>query len=253
MKLSTRFLILVALALCWSCGAKQEQVEEEVVEEMEPDSVIVLVEGANLLPGWDEKDPIYAVDQKFSLKKNNSIKVPSIIKRQLKQAKTVETLSWQDGNGENFFGIFVQKDRKKNQTQLLAYHAADMGEGDYRILRRLLDFVEKCEFDLILDMIPGSLTVTDLDSNRYGEITFVYQLGCLSDVSPLDAKLMLLENGNKYAIRGTTSIKNGGEVMQGEKKPSTNFEEAPEALQTYANMQWDRFTDTTVYYWKQDL
>lgn len=241
------WLLACGLALLLGACKGEEKAPEEANELAVPTTP---EEGANLLPGWDKKVPHFAVEQDFSPKKEASIKVPSIVRKQLDGGKAIETTAWQDGNGDNYFGIFLQKDKEKDQTQLLAFHAADLGRARYRVLRRLEDFVEECEFDLVLDMIPGSLTVTDLDSNRYGEVTFVYQLGCVSDVSPLTAKLMLWENGKKYAIRGETSIKTGGKPMGGEKQPSSNFAEAPQALQTYAQMQWDRFTDTTVYYWK---
>lgn len=208
------------------------------------------IEGSNLLPGWDKEVIQYAVEQDFSLRREAVEKVPSIIRDQLGDGKELKTVSWDDGNGNNFFGIFWEEKKADNKVELSAYHAADMGGKNFKVLRKLIDFVEDCEFDRILDYIPGSLTVTDLDSNRYGEVTFLYQMGCVSDVSPLDAKLMLLENGEKYAIRGTTTIKMNGGVIGGKQKASQNFSEAHDALRTYAEAQWDRFTDTTVYYWQ---
>jgi hypothetical protein len=195
----------------------------------------------------------YAVEQEFQMGVFEEEKLPEMIQTYGESAELVDGAYWKDGNGENYFALYLQIEEGRGEAQtcrIRAMHVADLGGGRYMAKRRLTDFVENCEFDLIMDMIPGSLTVTDLDSNRMAEITFVYQMGCVSDVSPLSAKLMMLENGDKYAIRGETTLKMAGGLQKGKKEIDPSFEDAPVALQAYAVAQWDRFTDTTVYYWE---
>lgn len=71
-----------------------------------------------------------------------------------------------------------------------------------KTLWKARDFVERCPFDATLDVDEGSIAVTDLDHDGVGEFSFLYSLGCRSDVSPLTVKLLMYEGAAKYALRG---------------------------------------------------
>ncbi len=233
---------LLALFCLQSCA---EEKEAEVLDsEVQEDTLIVV--GRNLYEVEDQ-GPQYAVDQAFSQGDFDPGDIPPIIEKQLDGASFIKGAYWKDGNGDNYLGIYKEVDRDKDLTQLRAFHAVNLGGDKFRILKMLNDGIANCEFDLILDLIPASLTITDIDSNRYAEVIFVYQMGCISDVSPLQAKLMVLENGNKYAIRGNTSLSASDDQKA---QIDSLLNQAPIAIQTYAQAQWERFTDTTVYYWR---
>lgn len=101
------------------------------------------------------------------------------------------------------------------------------------------DFVKQCEFDLELEVLENSIEVTDLDDDGIAEVSFLYKLGCRSDVSPLDVKLLMYEGSTKYALRGQSYERVGEtEYMGGEFKP--DFGDAPPAFVDYAKARWQR-------------
>lgn len=140
---------------------------------------------------------------------------------------------WRDANGENVV-LFTKKD-----DELFVYHYSIM-EDNVKQLRRVYDFVKGCEFDLFLNFIDNSIGVTDIDQNGIGEITFAYHKDCISDVSPKGLNLLMLENGEKYIIRGTTTIDMPGELVEGSKTVDASFSKAPASFLNHANEVWDR-------------
>ncbi|TPN82164.1 M949_RS01915 family surface polysaccharide biosynthesis protein [Aquimarina algicola] len=139
---------------------------------------------------------------------------------------------WKDSKGENIV-LFSKKDH-----EIFVYHYA-IEPDSTKLIRRIYDFTEEgCEYDLFADFIDESITITDLDKNGLGEITFAYKLACISDVSPLTLKLLMLENGEKYIIRGNTLINMGNEVFGGDKNIDPSFEKASPLFLQHANKIW---------------
>ena len=139
---------------------------------------------------------------------------------------------WQDLNGENIV-LFTKKN-----FELYVYHYA-IKNGNVKKLREVYDIEADCEYDLSLDFIMNSIVVTDLDQNNYGEITFAYYKACRSDVSGATMKLLTLENGEKYIIRGTTTMPG---YYEGQKNIDPSFYSAPKIFLTYANQVWQAFS-----------
>lgn len=101
------------------------------------------------------------------------------------------------------------------------------------------DFVKQCEFDLELEFLDNSIEVTDLDDDGIAEVSFLYKLGCRSDVSPLEVKLLMYEGKTKYALRGESYERVGEtEYMGGTFKP--DFGDAPPAFLEFAKAKWQR-------------
>ena len=146
--------------------------------------------------------------------------------------KIINKRVWQDANGENIV-LFTRK-----KDELFVYHYT-VNSGKAKELRKVYDFEKDCKYDLFLDFIDNSIKVTDLDNNNFGELTFAYKKACISDVSPKDLKLIMLENGNKFIIRGTTSIDKPGIKAEGSKKVDTSFNNAPATFLSYADNIWD--------------
>ena len=148
-----------------------------------------------------------------------------------RDGKIVHKRFWQDSNGENIV-LFTRK-----KDELFIYHYTI--NSDYvKELRKVYDFEKNCDFDMTLEFIENSIGVTDLDNNNFGEITFAYKKACISDVSPMDLKLLMLENGNKFIIRGTTSIDKPGIKVDGSKNIDASFNNAPASFLSHANKIW---------------
>jgi hypothetical protein len=164
---------------------------------------------------------------------------------------------WLDNNGENLLllcetGSFkspVPPHSKENPykewgraAELHAYHYI-MRNQQYTLLWKLSDYVKICPFDLEAAFLPNSLTITDLDDNGIAESTFLYKLGCRSDVSPVQLKLIMHEGKAKYALRGETSVPTGDpdKKFGGQKTIDPAFRRAPKVFLDHALQQWNAF------------
>lgn len=117
--------------------------------------------------------------------------------------------------------------------ELLVTHVAGKQE-----VWRAKDFVNDCEFDLELAVLDGSIAVTDLDEDGEAEVSFLYKLGCRSDVSPLTVKLLMYEGATKYALRGESREQVAEkEWVGGEFKADPAFGAAP-AFLDHAKARW---------------
>ncbi|MDF2695695.1 MAG: hypothetical protein K0S65_4078 [Labilithrix sp.] len=102
------------------------------------------------------------------------------------------------------------------------------------------DKVENCDADLSVAFRDAALEVTDLDSDGLGEITFAYSLNCATDMSPADLKLLTLENGEKYILRGKTRVAAMGTdpATGGEFTIDPSFKSGPPAFLEHAKASW---------------
>ncbi|MFA7360179.1 MAG: hypothetical protein WC139_04010 [Candidatus Kapaibacterium sp.] len=158
---------------------------------------------------------------------------------------------WNDKNGENILILsktkVIEKKSSKSgneenelECELFGYHYVNSGSS-YSLLWKVQDYIKECWFDLTLDFIPGSLSITDLNNNGIAESTFLYKMACRSDVSPSELKLIMHENDVKYALRGNMLIKIEGYNQGGEYKVDKSFESAPEGFLEYAKSQWKEY------------
>ncbi|MDD5360694.1 MAG: hypothetical protein PHN88_01070 [Ignavibacteria bacterium] len=158
---------------------------------------------------------------------------------------------WKDKNGENILVITRTKDSQKKSKQsdfeeyvreanLYAYHYTGSGNS-FSLLWKVNDLVENCGFDLTLDYISGSLSITDINKNGIAESTFMYRLTCRSDVSPSTLKLIMHEGDNKYALRGYSLITLNGMNEGGDYTVDKSFDSAPDGFLDYAKTQWKGF------------
>ena len=100
------------------------------------------------------------------------------------------------------------------------------------------DLVEDCPFSPEIEFLTQGLRITDLDDDGLNEIWVVYRLGCRSDVSPLDMKIIMYEGRKKYAIRGSQRIYVDGSYDGGEYKMDAAFREGPESFRRYGKNLW---------------
>ncbi len=172
--------------------------------------------------------------------------------------KIVASAKWEDKNGVNLIIITETKEKTKklseaeiekgnyigdelSSKELFGYHYILKGNSS-EALWKIQDFMKNCDADLTLEYIKKSLSITDLNNNGIAESTFLYRLGCMSDVSPLGYKLIMHEGKDKYAIRGTQKvIYEGVEPYGGETNIDKSFDNAPEGFLEYAKKEWKKF------------
>ena len=157
--------------------------------------------------------------------------------------------SWKDKNGINYFFTTLDGEGEYDtySKYMYAYHYIKTDDG-FKLLRKTIDFVKDCEFDVILDLYPNSIIFLDLDKDGYTEITYTYKLACTSDISPCTAKLIMLENGDKYAIRGTEALLYYGEFSTSDYKIDAAFNKAPKSFLPFAKVIWNKYCFTIKSY-----
>lgn len=166
----------------------------------------------------------------------------SILQKYVTDDSTVEkALQFEDKNGKNYLIVTTHlngSDEWLTKT-LLVKHYIEKSNNQFDLIRQITDNESHCEFDNDLQFLDKSLIITDLDKNKYAEITFLYKIGCRSDVSPIGLKLMVIENGSKAAIRGNTLPR--GFDFKKEKVTDAAFKKLPKVIQDQANKLWDVF------------
>jgi hypothetical protein len=173
-------------------------------------------------------------------------KVPDDIKY---SGSVVAMTKWDDKLGSNILFITETSENSNEDTrskELFGYHYISDNSGNVQ-LWKINDFVKDCPVDLTLEYIDRSLVITDLDENGIGESSFLYKMSCKGDVSSDDMKLIMHEDKNKYAIRGSMDLKmNGQELEKGSMKADPSFDKAPPEFLEYARKQWSVFKTENV-------
>lgn len=142
-------------------------------------------------------------------------------------------LSWTDKYGTNAV-VFSREKRGTTGAALTATHGRLEGDGSWTVVREFKEFIDTCEFDLVLEPYLGEWSITDLDKDGVGEATFAWNADCVSDVSPTIYKMLMTEDGAKYTLRGHTRVGEFG----GEFKADPEFTKAPEGFQAHAEKAW---------------
>lgn len=167
---------------------------------------------------------------------------PSVLRKMVTDDAIVDkALQFEDKNGKNYLVATTLQNRSDEWASkaILVQHYIEKSNKELVLLRQITDKEDHCEFDNDLQFLTESLRITDLDKNKIAEITFLYKLGCRSDVSPIGLKLMVIENGNKAAIRGKTLPR--GFDFPKEKVADSSFKKLSKPIQDQANKLWDKF------------
>jgi hypothetical protein len=182
--------------------------------------------------------------------KTEPVKAAALPKALLPKDPLDFALRWSDtANGTNYLVSALRESKGDDERSsfLTVTHAVCAADGSScKVLRQIKDAVEQCGEDLTLEIDGDSITVTDLDGNGFSEVAFAYRRSCKGDVSPDELKLMLLEKGEKYAIRGETAIKLDGKTIGGGMKPdSAAFKKAPPAFLEHAKALFKKASKPT--------
>jgi len=238
-------IIIVFALLVFLCSCSKEDEKITAGDISKSDSVTKTVTSAD-----SQKTDIQEQTIPEGLKdvENNIKDIPGDLKY---AGKIVASAKWKDNNGENYIIITETQEKETPNKEypgerflskeLYGYNYT-INNGKSKLLWKIQDFEKDCEFDLTLEYIKNSLTVTDLDKNGIAETSFLYRLTCRSDVSPCDLKLLMHEGETKYAIRGTQIIKIPNvEPYGGEMNVDKSFNSAPAGFLDYAKKQWNSF------------
>jgi hypothetical protein len=185
-------------------------------------------------------------------------------------AEIAAALTWRDALGDNLLVVSLSKVGSRanavgetvSDRRLYGQHftrppagptagSSSSSVAAWRELWRTQDFVVDCEFDLTAALVPGAVAVTDLDADGTAETRFAYLLGCRSDVSPLDLKLLMHEGAAKYALRGSNRVQHGvdaqgrPEYAGGGFAADPAFAKAPAAFLDDAKATWARIRDAS--------
>ena len=166
----------------------------------------------------------------------------------LYKGTVVGAKAWKDQNGHNLFIVSILETETGESEdspgdlsrEIYGYHYLKNSDTP-KLLREVKDFQLGCIFDNRLRFTERFLTITDSDKDNYGEVCFLYTLGCVSELYPDNVRLILLENGEKYTIKGSTIVQDATEKLGGEKDIDQILKAAPKALLGFAEKQWDKF------------
>lgn len=155
----------------------------------------------------------------------------------------IEAASFKDAEGESYVLLTELDNGEKDGTQNKSIYAYCFTKQGSSFIQKWLvqDNITGCDVDATCEFLPGSLSITDVDSNKIAEATFLYQLSCKGDVSPHSKKLIMYQGADKFAIRGATILQTPAGKEGGDKKIDASFTKAPKPLLDYANKQWDKF------------
>ncbi len=170
----------------------------------------------------------------FEASRIQAAEIPETI---IYEGKVQDVYRWQDKSGDNIFFVSVKgpyPDNDKGEAgevgktaEIFAVHYLKDSSADYRAIWRMKDQELSCPLDITTELIPGSLTVTDLDQNGVGEVKFQYALACRSDVSPASMKLVMEENGKQYSLVGNRWVEFSPEFKFDVSVSNVNIEKLP--------------------------
>ncbi len=69
-----------------------------------------------------------------------------------------------------------------------------------------------CDADDATGFVLAATTLTDLDRDGVTEVTIGYTTGCISDVSPVDAHLLIVEGPAQHTVVGSTWVGRGDDT-----------------------------------------
>lgn len=170
---------------------------------------------------------------------------PDIIKKDL-SGLFVTGVTWYDGMGENFVIATTKEKNNPSSEDAIDYnlyvsHYVFQGDKFPKRLWKTQDFEKECMFDSMLKLVDGSIAVTDLDKDNVAEITYMYTLGCVSDVSPFPLKLIMHEDGKKMAIRGDVTLAVMKDAFPKKMEvDEKSFEGQPETFKSFAIEHWKK-------------
>ncbi|MDV6167843.1 hypothetical protein R1T16_05365 [Flavobacterium sp. DG1-102-2] len=188
--------------------------------------------------------------QCFSQIKTIAVKAGDIPRSISYTGNIIKALRYTDKLGDNLLittetGVkddpYQQDGQNTDSAELFAYHYT-LKNGTWTLNWKIYDFVKECPVNVVAQYIKNAITITDIDNDKTAEVWLTYLLACHGDVSPCDMKVIMYENGKKYAMRGENRIQAGENFyMGGEYKFDKVFNEGPKQFRGYAEKLWNKY------------
>lgn len=121
--------------------------------------------------------------------------------------------AWTDALGAH--AVTFARTESGDDVQLKVSATLD-GRPDWTVR----DYVKACPVDVILDVVPASIEMTDLLGNGRKQFLFAYKIGCRGDVSADQVKYFLIDQGTKYVLRGEETVTVKGRFIDGGAAPA---------------------------------
>jgi hypothetical protein len=162
------------------------------------------------------------------------------------RGEPVDAIAWTDRLGDNL--LILTKQETTGESELFPGEQAvsvtlyaellTTSGGRTRLVRTVTDGTRDCTFDQ--ETFWGTTPmVSDLDNDQVGEVLFSYTLGCRSDVSAVDLKLLVLEGQDKYIVRGKTYVTEARGMPQlADGVPEPAYEQWPAPLAELARQRY---------------
>lgn len=161
---------------------------------------------------------------------------------------------WVDAKGENLVALWQtgEFDSKaepgaRDAELRASLYRQDAG-GAWTRVWTVNDHVRDCQVDVGCAFVRGSLQITDLDANQVAEVSFIYRLACVGDISAWEQKLVMVEDGRKYLIRGSAVVRypDGSLMDGGQQVVDVSFNTAPAPFKAFALRHWRRFRNQSM-------
>jgi hypothetical protein len=139
-------------------------------------------------------------------------------------------VAWRDKHGTS--AVFLTREVPKGAgAELFATHMNREGDGSWTKVRDFRELVSNCnDWRLTLEAKTGAWSVTDVDADGLGEATFAWSAGCRTDWSPVTHKVLVVESGEKYVLRGQT----GAATFEAD----AAFDKVPSVFREHATKVW---------------
>ena len=187
-----------------------------------------------------------------------SIKAADIPETIVVDGELKSAFRWADSLGDNIFYITVkgpysdgnkgESEEEERSAEIHAFHYVKDTDSDHRLHWKFSDREISCPLDITTDLVPGSLTVTDLDNDGYFETKFQYALACRGDISPAEMKLVMKENLDVYTLTGLRWVEFGPEFKFDVNSLNVNLEKLPmlddgedALLRSYGRYQTEKY------------
>lgn len=213
-----------------------------------------------------------AIAQSIKASKLTNSQIPITFK--FKGSEIQEVWQWTDTEGEKILVASVDNPVKEidyRQTKLSArihvFIFQKNGKQTYDQIFEFRDGELGCTDNFVCGFVKNSITITDLDNNGIGEVTFIYKTGCREKSEPVKMTLEMHEGFNQtYSLWGETwvNIKNNNfniteknvnleklsipesdnEIKlqkMGRYNSEEKFIDAPASFLSYAKKQWLKF------------